>query len=90
MTKDSQPVITKGVRKTPKKTVKPLNQPRVPKVPARKPIRKKTGGKLVGNSKQKFDEIPDSMSQFSKITGNRSKHLKSNPKVEKKLTEKTD
>lgn len=93
--KPNQPIITKGVRKTPSKVSKASMgiKPRVPRVPGRrKPARKKTlpgkGRRLSGKSKKKFDEIPDSASQFSKITGNRSKNMKKKMKPEKKLTEK--
>lgn len=42
----------------------------------------------MGKSKKKFDDIPDSVSTFSKITGNRNNHIKRVVKKEQKLTDK--
>lgn len=76
--KGRQPIVTKGTRRTP------------PKNPKSKFTRKRVPGgkKLMGKSKKKFDDIPDSVSTFSKITGNRSKHMKRGVKKEQGLTEK--
>ncbi len=49
----------------------------------------KKEGNLIGASKKNFEDIPDSASNFSKITGNRDKMNKKNPVVkEDKLTSK--
>ena len=93
MSKISKPVITKGVRKTPQKdgeigTKNPKNFPRNPGF-KRTGLKRKTQTKLKGKSKEQFDEIPDSISNFSKITGNRSNHLRGKKeKKEVKLTDK--
>lgn len=46
------------------------------------------GQRLVGSHKQHFDDIPDSISTFSKITGTRTKFTKGSPKKEYQLTAK--
>lgn len=47
------------------------------------------GQRLVGNHKQQFEDIPDSISTFSKITGSRSNYTnKRASPVEKELTAK--
>ena len=52
-------------------------------------LKKPSEANLVGNNKKQFEDIPDSASQFTKITGARDKMYKKNPVVkEDKLTAK--
>ena len=46
------------------------------------------GQRLVGSHKQQFDDIPDSISHFSKITGTRNNYNKKSPSKTKEVTAK--